>query len=564
MAWEASIHEHAAWRARRAAWEAKAAADDAAGDAGGSAADAQGRAGAGPGAAERAAGGMSQAAASMRESARGFMRASEMKEAAGDAKIRSSAAHGRAAEAERAQMMREWAEESHKNARTEAMMSAAVAEDAKGIVLDAERLAAGAAKRAPDTPILGGSQAAQAPWLAGSWENARHNRTKPAEMAELAKKGERAAEAVRDLTATVAEKAAGAAERAAASRGRAGPDEEEAVAAWKEAAASAGRADKGRGPESRAEGSEVGRVAGARSRDRPAAASGRMRGAQSAGGREADDGSGGRLGMGGAKPAAAALWEAAADAMAWEGSIRDHAAWAKRRKGWAARREADDAMGRAAEAFGRAIDAHGKVDADAMGRAREMLMDAAKASDRAAGAFKRSADLSRAAGKKQLESAKAYRLAAEPGHDASMTERSMRSYDYALTASDLVSSAIDWAKALLVDAIKLARSSDRWSSAGYRWDGGRGALPSVQAGAREDAGQARMLSTAAEEHAGETARLSSEIRRMEAAASRRSAAWADGEAARRQAGPDARKAAAAWRKAAASAGRAGRRKKGGR
>ena len=583
MAWESSIHEHAAWRARRAAWEAKAVADDAAGAAGESAADAHGRAVAG--AAERAAGGMSQAAALMRESAREFMRASEMKEAAGDAKIRSSAAHGRAAESERAQIMREWAEDSYKSALGDARMAAAVADDAKGIVMDAERLAAGAAKRAPDTPILGDGEAVTAAWLVGAWENARHNRTKPAEMAALAKEGEKAAEKIRNMEATVAEKAAGAAERAAESRVRAGADEEEAAAAWEEAMSSAGRADKGGGAGRRAaDKAGGGRIAGARRPVRAAAAAtGRMRGAQSEGGRIAEGGSrepgarggaagpGGDLridrrgsGVGGASPAAAALWEAAADAMMWEASIRDHAAWAKRRKGWAARSEADDAIGRVAEAFGRSIDAQGRVDAEAMGRVVGMLKDAAKASDLAAGAFMRSADLSKAAGKKQLQAAKACRVAADPERDASMTELSMRSYDYARTATDLGSSAIGWAKALLLDYIRLEGSSGLWSSAGYRWDSGRGALPSVQAGAREDAGPERMLQAAAEGQAEETARLSSEIRKMSAGAFKRSAAWADGEAARGQADPDVQRAAAAWRKAAASAGRAGRRKKGGR
>ena len=576
MAWEAAIHEHAAWRARRKAWVAMAGADGAAGAAGaggGSAADAQGRMDSDE--AGRALEAMSQAAASMRRAARRFMQSSEMKEAAGDAKMRSSAAHERAGEAERAELMREWAENAHKSALDGARMSASVADDAKEIVKDAEWVAAGAAEWSSDGPDRGGIPGSLAAAQGGVWENAKRRRTGPARMAAIAKKGERAAAKVRRMTATVAERAAAAAADAA-SRERAGPDIEEAEAAWKGAMSSAGMADAGkgsrRGRAARGAGGRRIKVAsggsgaqgaaawqeGPRPRQCGPPASGKAAGAieRREGGAKSGHGSGG------AETTAAAVWEAAGDAMAWAASMHDHSAWTERSMGWAARAEAHDAVGRAAEGLGRAIDGQGRVDADAMGQMAGMLRHAADAWGRAADAFVRTRKLSEAGAKKEWRAARAYMRAANQEYRVGALERTIHLYNYALAAAELATGAFRGSIALLKDAAKVADGADRWSAAGYTWDIECDAPSSLKAGAREDARRAGARSAAMGGRAKRTARLVAEMQKMAEAAARRSAARA--EAAHMQADLDVQKAAAAWKRAMAAGNTAGQRKRAGR
>ena len=367
------------------------------------------------------------------------------------------------------------------------------------------------------------------------------------------------------MSATVAERAAAAA-ATAASRERAGPDIEEAEAAWKEAMSSAGRANAGGGSgrgraahQSRIGGPGAQRAASGRKGPRPGGSSASGKAARSI--EQCKDGAKGGRGPREAKPAAAALWEAAGDAMAWEASMRDHSAWMERSRGWAARAEAHDAVGRAAEGLGRAIDAQGRVDADAMWRMVGMLRDAAHAWERVGEAFRRSRKLSRAGAKKQGRAARAYMRAANREYGAVALDRSVHLYNYAIAASELSISAFEGSIALMQDAVKIAESEDRWSAAGYIWDIEHDAPSSVKAGAREDAMQARALSAAMKERVKRTARLAAEMQKLAEAAAKRSAARA--EAANRQADPGAQKAASAWKKAMAAANRARRRKRAG-
>lgn len=248
------------------------------------------------------------------------------------------------------------------------------------------------------------------------------------------------------MSAAVAERASGAAAGAAA-REQAGPDMKEAEAAWKEAMSSAGMADagggsrRGRGIKAALDGSCTEEAAAGREGPRPRAgghpASGKVAGAI-----EWREGCAERgHGSGGAESTAAALWEAAGDAMEWAASMHDHSAWTERGMGWAAMAEAHDAVGRAAEGLGRSIDGQGRVDADAMAQMVGMLKHAADAWSRAGDAFIRARKLSEAGAKKQRRAARAYMRAANLECRAGALDRTVHLYNYTLAAAELATGA---------------------------------------------------------------------------------------------------------------------------
>lgn len=253
--------------------------------------------------------------------------------------------------------------------------------------------------------------------------------------------------------------------------------------------------------------------------------------------------------------AAALLWEAAADAMAWTAAIHDHAAWVEARKAWAARAESDDAMKRAAEAGRRVADARGTVDVaslrqvgDAMGRAADLQARASKA-------FARSSRLGRAVWVEQRRASRAYRRAGDAAYSATVSERAAQSRKHARNTSRLAASALDGSESLARDAGRLAAAASECASPEIAWPGGRTELSLIQADMWENARQARAESAAVLRKMDAMGPAMVRLRRITASAAELSATKAT-EAARGQDGPDVQRAAAAWRKAASRAHKA--------
>lgn len=234
---------------------------------------------------------------------------------------------------------------------------------------------------------------------------------------------------------------------------------------------------------------------------------------------------------GGADAAAAALWEAAGDAMAWKASIHGHAAWTARRRGWAAKAESDNAVGRAAEAAGRAVDAQGRMDVEALERAAGMLREAAKMLARASRAFARSSRLHKRTGAAQKRASRAYGRGADPAHAKEARRWAAGSRGDAQTAASHAAGMRRAARTRARDAAELDATAARWSAAGGNaLIVGAESLPSVQADVLEGARQARAESDSMEGRMEKLERDAADIRRLAAETVRRSAAGAAGAA----------------------------------
>lgn len=261
--------------------------------------------------------------------------------------------------------------------------------------------------------------------------------------------------------------------------------------------------------------------------------------------------------MGGAGPeedaAAAAMWTAAADAMAWTASMREHDSWAELKGAWATKAEAVDAMRAGSEECGRAVDAQGAVDAGALGRAAEALRHAAAAIGRAAEAFDRSSDLCKAAGAEQRRAGSAYAQALNPGRTVDLYSMAIMSYDRAVKTDRMASNARGTAAGLAHEADEMAALAAKWEDAGGRWHGDRGGLAAVQADLWEEAKEIRAGSEEMKRNAAEAERLAARMRDAAARMAERSAARAAAVARDDPAGPDAQEAAEAWRKAMSEA-----------
>ena len=254
--------------------------------------------------------------------------------------------------------------------------------------------------------------------------------------------------------------------------------------------------------------------------------------------------------------AAAAMWRAAADAMAWTASMCDHAAWTERQRGWADKSEADEALKRAAGECGDAIDAGGGVDADAAARAVGALRIAADAAARAAGAFGRSSGRHREAESEQNLAAAAYERAADRRSGGAVRERAAQSDAHAQDAERLASDARGAARALARNAGRLEACAAAWPTFGRKRVGDHDELASMQADMHDDARQACPHSAAMERRAADAGRLAAEVRGMAAAAAGQSAAKAEEVASKRGLrGTRVKRAAAAWKRAAAAASR---------
>lgn len=256
----------------------------------------------------------------------------------------------------------------------------------------------------------------------------------------------------------------------------------------------------------------------------------------------------------GATTAATVLWKAAADAIVWRASIRDHAARRELKKAWVAMAEAEGELRLAAEACGRAVDAQGRRDSKARGRAMAATRVAADMLLLAVKALARSSRLYRKAGAGLKRASRAYGRAAEPKHAAGMRERAARAHAHGRVSAGIAANVRRHAR-------KLVRSADRVDAgeAELPLAGGADMLSSVDADMRVSAGRAggaESNGTGADLE--EAVRAAYEVQKVCAEAAKLSAA----EAARAVSdcgdggGPDVKKAEAAWRKAVAAANRA--------
>lgn len=259
--------------------------------------------------------------------------------------------------------------------------------------------------------------------------------------------------------------------------------------------------------------------------------------------------------MGAKSPDAAALWEAAADAMAWTAAVREHASWTVYRKAWVAKAESDGAMKRMAEECGRAVDRHGAIDPASTVRVRNAMKRAADPLVRASKAFALSSRLDEAAGADLRRAHKAYGLAGDPEYAAIVHDRAAGSYKHALDTARLAESVICTAESLMGDAVKLANGAARWQSLDLAWQASRAPLSALQADMWEDAKQARAESAAMLGKADEGVQATAKMRRLTARAAEMSASKAAAAAARGQGRPDVERAAAEWRRAVAKAHR---------
>ena len=265
----------------------------------------------------------------------------------------------------------------------------------------------------------------------------------------------------------------------------------------------------------------------------------------------------GPQGMGdGERPdAAAILWNAAADAMAWAAFIREHASWAELRGAWAAKSEAVDAMRIGTEECGRIVDAQGTVDAAAVGRASEAMRHAAATVGRAGEAFGRSSDLCMAAGAGQRRAGEAYALASNPECGADMCGMAARSYNRSVGAAEMAANARGIAAGLAQEAGEMDSLAASWKESGRAWRGDRGGLAAVQADMWEDAKEMRANAAEMQRSAERAEQATARMRAVAAREAERSASLAAA-AVRAGAGPGAQEAEAAWRRAMAEAHRA--------
>lgn len=252
---------------------------------------------------------------------------------------------------------------------------------------------------------------------------------------------------------------------------------------------------------------------------------------------------------------AAVLWKAAADAMAWRASIRDHAARRERKKARAAMAEADGELSRAAEACGRVVDAQDRVDTEALGRAMAATKVAAEMLSLAFKALARSSRLHRKAGAGLKRASKAYGRAADPKRVADVRKRAARAYADGRVSAGIAASVRRDAKTIARDAGRVEACMAEWASAA----GGEDARPSVGAEMRKLARPMGTESDGIEENLEEAVRTAAEVRKVFAESARRSAAGAAkavSEQGDDSGGPDVQRAEAAWRKALAAANRA--------
>lgn len=260
--------------------------------------------------------------------------------------------------------------------------------------------------------------------------------------------------------------------------------------------------------------------------------------------------------MDGAGSAAAALlWEAAADAMAWTAAIHDHGAWVETRRAWAARAESDDTMKQAAEACRRVADARGTIGVssfrevgDAMGRAADLQARASKA-------FARSSKIQGASWVEQRRASRAYRRAGDAAYSATVSERAALSREDSRASSRHAASALGMSESLALYAGKMAAGASGCASPEIAWPAERTELSLIQANMWESARQASAESAAILRRMDKTQPAVMRLRRLTARAAEMSAAKAT-EAARGQDGPGVQRAAAAWRRAVARAHRA--------
>lgn len=256
-----------------------------------------------------------------------------------------------------------------------------------------------------------------------------------------------------------------------------------------------------------------------------------------------------------------AVWEAAADAMAWAAARYDRAAWTERKAGWADRAAADESARAAAASCGDAIDAEGGTDEGAMRQAAEDLRQAGTPMARAVIAFEESSRLHRAAEGWQDMAAEAYKKASRPRRSEAVYEHAEESHRQAQAAARLSSGARACTRTLAQAAGRLEKrmaaaprpsGDERARAAEYD------ALSSMQADLWDDARQACMQSAGMEKRSEERARLAAEVERLAEAAAKRSAARAEDEMERGTGGPRVQEAVSAWKEAEAEAtGRAG-------
>lgn len=252
--------------------------------------------------------------------------------------------------------------------------------------------------------------------------------------------------------------------------------------------------------------------------------------------------------------AAATVWEAAANARAWAGSMHAHAACTERRMAWAAKAKADDAMKRMAGAYAHATNTQGKIGADTMRLAADTMRQAASAMETAAEAFGRSSKLAGAAAKDLKRAARAYGRAGDEKNAGMMREWAARSRKDALGSDKRAARTGAEAGLLTRSAGRLAAVVALWSAGEYALGGDRDAMALSLSNLWEDAKEERMESAATAMRAEEAERLAAAAKRLTATAAEQSAAAAG--AACKRPEPDVQEAAAAWRKAMAAANRA--------
>ena len=261
-----------------------------------------------------------------------------------------------------------------------------------------------------------------------------------------------------------------------------------------------------------------------------------------------------------------AVWEAAADAMAWAAAMYDRAAWTERRTGWADRSAADESARDAAASCGDAIDAEGGTDEGAIKQVAEDLRQAGTPLARAVIAFEESSRLHKAAEGWQDMAAAAYKKASRPRRSEAVYEHAEESHRQAQAAARLSSAARAGTRTLALAAGKLEKrmaaaprppveeeDDRRRASADHEM------LSSLQADLWDDARQACMQSAGMEKRSEERVRLAAEVERLAEAAAKRSAARAeDVLAGGTGGGPRVQEAVSAWKEAEAEAtGRAG-------
>lgn len=259
-----------------------------------------------------------------------------------------------------------------------------------------------------------------------------------------------------------------------------------------------------------------------------------------------------------ASPAAAAalLWKAAGDAMAWKASIREHAARTERRKAWETKAEADDVMRRMAAACGRAADAQGRMDPEVLWQVAAAMREAGEILARASKSFTLASELHEKAGAGQKRASKACKLAADPARTADMQKWAASSYVHARTAANRAAEALGGAGKFAQHARRSEDAARRASADGGLRVDDMGALSSIQAEVWESARQERIESAAMKERTGEEERVAAEARRLSAEIARQSAASAARVAAEYgRDDPGVERAVSAWRKAVSAANR---------